>query len=169
MKNTPPDFNTNPADPTPFVVVDGKRVNDTSEDYLALLKKPKKVLAGIPKAAVMDPTIILENAIEGMKVLDMTVVFLDANPIEGVSNDNAIKNAGGITNIPFVTKNANATTFSAIFWLMTVRKPDETPTQLLQYTQTVILDFPVFGDKPGEVVNVKWPHISVATLELKSR
>lgn len=167
LQNQGPDFKSNRADPTPFTVVNGKRVNDTSEAYLSLLKNPVKVPDGIPKEAVMDPTVILEKAIEGMEVLEMTVVFLDANPIPGVSNDNAVKNTGGITNIPFVTKNANATTFTAIFWLMTVRKPDNTTTQLLQYTQTVILDFPVFGDKPGEVVDIKWPHISVATLELK--
>lgn len=163
-----PNFNFNRPDPTPFTVVDGKRVNDTSEAYLSLLKNPVKVPDGIPREAVMDPTIILEAAIAGKKITEMTVIFLDANPIEGVSNPNAIQNAGGITNIPFVTKNANATTFSAIFWLMTVQNPDNTTAKLLQYTQTVILDFPVFGSQPGQVVGLKWPHISLATLELKA-
>lgn len=167
VQNQGPDFDFNRADPTPFTVVDGKRVNITSDDYLSLLKDPVEVPNGIPKAAVMNPTLILEEALKDLKVLDMTVVFLDANPIEGVSNSNALANAGGITNIPFVTKNANATTFSAIFWLMTVQKPDNTTTKLLQYTQTVVLDFPVFGSNPGTVVDVKWPHISVATLELQ--
>ncbi|MDB5267920.1 MAG: hypothetical protein JWP58_960 [Hymenobacter sp.] len=167
LQNQGPKFDFNRADPTPFTVVAGKRVNITDEHYLSLLKNPVKVPDGIPQAAVMDPTLILEEALKDVQVLDMTVVFLDANPIAGVSNPNALENAGGITNIPFVTKNANATTFSAIFWLMTVQKPDKTTTKLLQYTQTVVLDFPVFGADPGTVVDVKWPHISVATLELQ--
>jgi hypothetical protein len=164
---TGPDFNFNRADPTPFTVEDGKRSNTTSADYLSLLQNAVAP-TGIPQAAILNPTLVLEEALQGLTVLDMTSVFLDANPIEGVSNPNVIENSGGIHNIPFVTKNANAVTFSAIFWLMTVRKPDNTTTKLLQYTQTVVLDFPVFAGQSGPVIDIKWPHISVATLELKA-
>ena len=167
LQNQGPDFNFNRPDPTPFTVVDGKRVNITDAAYLALLENPVKVPVGIPRGAVMDPTFILEEAIKDMKITEMTVIFLDANPIEGVSNPNALTQAGGITNIPFVTKNANATTFSGIFWLMTATKPDNTTVQLLQYIQTVILDFPVSGGQPVQTLDVKWPHISLATLELQ--
>ncbi|MGI4873096.1 MAG: heme-binding protein [Janthinobacterium lividum] len=168
LHNQGPDFSINRPDPTPFTVVNGKRVNVTGATYLSLLENPVKVPDGIPQAAVMDPTIILEAAIKGKNITEMTVIFLDANPIEGVSNPDALKDAGSITNIPFVAKNANATTFSGIFWLMTVLNPDNTTTQLLQYIQTVILDFPVAGGQSGQVVDIKWPHISLATLELQS-
>ncbi len=57
-------------------------------------------------------------------------------------------------NIPFVTRNANATQMDAIFWIETVKQPDGTETLQLQYTQTVILNF----------LGIDWPHISVATL-----
>ena len=152
------------ADPTPFTIVNGKRVNDTSETYLSLLKNaiPPK---GIPKDAIMDPNSILRNAIVGQNIIETTVIFLDANPIEGVCNPNAIKNAGGITNIPFINVNANANSLTAIFWIEKILNKDNSITWQLQYTQTVILDFPVFGAPPkSDVTPIKWPHISVATL-----
>lgn len=61
---------------------------------------------------------------------------------------------GGITNIPFITENANATEMNAIFWIETVQRPDGSQFLQLQYTQTVLLVFD----------NIVWPHISVATL-----
>jgi hypothetical protein len=61
---------------------------------------------------------------------------------------------GGIVNIPFVVKNANAVQMDAIFWIETVKHPLDTEFFQLQYIQRVILDF----DK------IHWPHISVATL-----
>lgn len=160
LKNTPPQFT--PADPTPFFIKDGKRVNDTSETYLSLLTNatPPK---GIPKEVIMNPNILLENDIKGQNIVDMTVIFLDANPIEGVANQNAVAPVGGITNIPFVNVNANATSMTAIFWIETVQNDDGSTFMQLQYTQTVILDFPVFAPD-GSVVMISWPHISVATL-----
>ncbi|MGR2662518.1 heme-binding protein [Chromobacterium haemolyticum] len=63
--------------------------------------------------------------------------------------------SGGLVNIPFVVANANAVSMSSIFWIETVVDARGEPASpLLQYTQTVILDFD----------GVSWPHISVATL-----
>jgi hypothetical protein len=96
------------------------------------------------------------------------VILLDANPIDGVCNPGATSPTGGITNIPFINVNANATSLTAIFWIETVQNPDGSTFLQLQYTQTVILDFPVFGPPPSNpVVPISWPHISVATLRLK--
>ncbi|WP_137938540.1 heme-binding protein [Chitinivorax sp. B] len=64
------------------------------------------------------------------------------------------KPAGGIVNIPFITRNANATELDAIFWIETIQRQDGSQFMQLQYTQTVLLVF-------DEVI---WPHISVATL-----
>jgi hypothetical protein len=161
----PPQFEL--ADPTPFTIVDGKRVNDTSANYLALLKNATPP-PGIPKEAIMDPNLILSNAIKGQNIISTVVILLDANPIDGVSNVPASTNVGGITNIPFVNVNANASTISAIFWIETVKNEDGSTFLQLQYTQTVILDFPVFGPPPeNPVTPLKWPHISVATLRLQ--
>ena len=114
----------------------------------------------------MNPNIILENAIKGQNIIETVVVLLDANPIDGVANPGAVAPTGGINNIPFVTVNANATSLSAIFWIETVLNPDGSRFLQLQYTQTVILDFPI-KDEQGIVFDLKWPHISVATLRLQ--
>ena len=108
----------------------------------------------------------MENAIKGQNITKTVVIFLDANPIDGVATPGATAPVGGITNIPFVNVNANANSLSAIFWIETVANPDGSEFLQLQYTQTVILDFPVFAPD-GSVVEIKWPHISVATLRLQ--
>lgn len=159
----PPQFEV--ADPTPFFIVNGERQNDTSATYLSLLTNatPPK---GVSKDVIMNPNIMLENAIKGQKIIKTVVIFLDANPIKGVANSNAVAPVGGITNIPFINVNANATSLSAIFWIETVQNDDGSTFLQLQYTQTVILDFPVF-DPSGNPVSIMWPHISVATLQLQ--
>jgi hypothetical protein len=161
-----PRFET--ADPTPFTLnPDGSRKNDTSPEYLALLNNAVPP-AGIPKEVIMNPNILLENAIKGQTITETIVILLDANPIPGVCNEGAVPTVGGITNIPFVNVNANANSFTAIFWIEKVQQPDGTSSfTQLQYTQTVILDFPVFGADGKTVVDIKWPHISVATLQLQ--
>ena len=62
--------------------------------------------------------------------------------------------SGSVTNLPFVTQNANAAQLDAIFWIETIKQDDGSTRKQLQYTQTVSLNFN----------NIKWPHISVATL-----
>ena len=66
---------------------------------------------------------------------------------------------GGISNIPFVQVNANASRMDAIFWIETIRQVDAVTGDVselkqLQYTQTVNLQFN----------GINWPHITVATL-----
>ncbi len=153
------------ADPTPFFIVNGKRVNDTSDTYLSQLKNAVAP-PGTPQEVIMNPNLLLENAIKGQNIIKTDVILLDANPIDGVANPGAVANTGGITNIPFVNVNANANSLSAVFWIETVQNADGSTFLQLQYTQTVILDFPVF-DPNGNVVEIKWPHISVATLLLQ--
>ncbi|TRX32753.1 hypothetical protein FNW52_16495 [Flavobacterium sp. ZT3R18] len=153
------------ADPTPFFIVDGKRQNKTSDTYLSQLKNAVPP-AGIPQEVIMNPNILLENAIKGQNITQTIVILLDANPVDGVANPGVTAPVGGITNIPFINVNANANSLSAIFWIETVQNPDGSTFLQLQYTQTVILDFPVFAPD-GSVVEIKWPHISVATLRLQ--
>ena len=71
---------------------------------------------------------------------------------------------GGILNIPFVVKNANASAFECVFWIETVNNPNKgaNPTfQQLQYFQQTNLNFlPKFNEK-GLIM---WPHTNVNTL-----
>ena len=68
---------------------------------------------------------------------------------------------GGIENIPFLQTNADAATLFATFWIEEISAP--TKFLQLQYVQTVFLNFPVLDANP--VVNLTWPHVSVATLQ----
>jgi hypothetical protein len=100
---------------------------------------------GIPPGSIKNPNLVLLAAIAGQNIVS-TVVLQVAAALGTPSN--------GITNIPFLTANANVTRFSAIFWIETVQRADGTSFMQLQYTQTAILNF----------LGIDWPHISVATL-----
>ena len=64
---------------------------------------------------------------------------------------------GGIVNIPFIVKEANATEMEATFWIMEL----EDGRFFMQYSQTVMLDF---FDRPDGKGKIKWPHVSINTL-----
>lgn len=103
---------------------------------------------GIPQGAIANPNLVLTDAIKGQKIVETTVLVIDTTtPIGGLT--------GGIENMPFTVKNANATRMNAIFWIEKVqREHGEGHFLQLQYTQTVILNF----------LDIDWPHIQVATL-----
>lgn len=87
----------------------------------------------------------------------------DQEIVQTVTFDVSTANEGGIVNIPFVVKHANATAFQGLFWVETV-KSQETGTefQQLQYFQQTNINFlPKFGD-PTELI--MWPHVNINTL-----
>lgn len=65
---------------------------------------------------------------------------------------------GGILNIPFVNREANAAEMSASFWVMETSDGQ----WIMQYTQTVMLDFFPSPDVAGK--RIRWPHVSINTL-----
>jgi hypothetical protein len=80
--------------------------------------------------------------------------------------------AGGIENILFLEggepvgpegPNADTTLVYATFWIEKVSHPHRPSYMQLQYAQMVSLNFPIFKLLP-KVINLGWPHISVATL-----
>ncbi|RDU98012.1 heme-binding protein [Trinickia dinghuensis] len=76
------------------------------------------------------------------------------NVVKTVNLPVSTKDSGGLVNIPFIVKNANATEMNSIFWIETLQRADGRKFLQLQYTQTVLLVFD----------GVVWPHVSVATL-----
>jgi hypothetical protein len=150
-----------PVDSTPFTLdpATGARKNETNEVYIAPFKNTQ-LPDGIPAGAIANPNLVLTNAISQQNIVNTIVLFVSANPVGGINGtpiappNQPNAGGGGIVNLPFVVANANAISFSAIFWIETVQNPDNTQFLQLQYTQTVILDF----------IGIKWPHISVATL-----
>jgi hypothetical protein len=72
---------------------------------------------------------------------------------------------GGVHNTPFVVKQANAASMKSTFWVQELKAPDKygKPKLRLQYSQVVMLDFfPRFDGLPGVI---RWPHVSINTLE----
>lgn len=129
-----PDLNADPTTP----VSDPAYLQQYLEGVL-----PKCCLPPALKAAdtIKDPTEVLRAKIMDQRITKTVVIEVSTVP------------AGGIVNIPFLVKNANATRMDAIFWVETVEQGGCTYMQL-QYVQRVILDF----------IEIHWPHISVATL-----
>lgn len=156
------------ADATPFTLdpTTGARINDTSVPYLAPYTNAVPP-PGIPAAAILKPNVLLEAAIAGQTIAKTVVLIVNASPVGGI-NDSPVTPKpgadGGIVNIPFVVHNANANSMSSIFWIEWVQNADGGHFLQLQYTQTVILDFPVPGPDGKTMIDIKWPHISVATL-----
>jgi len=66
---------------------------------------------------------------------------------------------GGILNIPFIQSNVTATSMDFTMWLQNITGGSE--AELLQYSQTVNLVFPL----GGSVTPIVWPHISISTLK----
>ena len=149
------------VDTTPFTLdpTTGERKNDTNPQYLAPFHDATLRPPGITDAIVANPNLLLIDAIKAQKIVETIVLKISATPVGGINGTpitppSKPSEVGGIVNIPFVVKNANANAFSAIFWIETVEHPNGYRYLQLQYTQTVILDF----------IGLKWPHISIATL-----
>ena len=164
------------VDPHPFTIdpSTGNRVNETDPKYIDIFTNAaSNPPPGVPGGFITDPNSVLKDALTlltnaNKKITSTDVLFVSASPVGGINGTPIIppsppppksplvdpKEIGGIINIPFIRSNADATSFSAIFWIETVQNPDGLPSLQLQYTQTVILDFD----------DLKWPHVSVATL-----
>jgi hypothetical protein len=124
---------------------------------------------------IYDPTKLLTAALTGQTISKMVVINIatvpsllqkqppscgeEQCPVDILENVQGA--GGGIENIPFLQTNADAATMFATFWIEEISAPTE--FLQLQYVQTVFLNFPVLGANP--VVNLTWPHVSVATLQ----
>lgn len=98
-----------------------------------------------------NPNATLLDAISGQTILSTTTISVST------------ANKGGITNIPFVTQNANTTSFEATFWIETVQSPATGNTFLqLQYSQTTIIEFIKQFHDPTRLI--QWPHVNINTM-----
>jgi hypothetical protein len=72
---------------------------------------------------------------------------------------------GGIVNIPFIVKQANAAEMISTFWICEMEETDAcgNPRLIMQYLQIVLLDF--FGRGDGMPGLIRWPHVSINTME----
>ena len=72
---------------------------------------------------------------------------------------------GGIVNIPFIVDQANATEMESTFWILELEEPapDGQPRLIMMYHQVVMLDFFKRTDNVRGLI--KWPHVSINTME----
>jgi len=161
------------ADATPFTLdAKGNRVNDTNVDTYLKPYFDTPLPSGIPAGSILNPNLVLEQAIkdqeaQGRKITKTIFMQVNAAPIGGINGTPVSPEPGaegGLVNIPFIVKNADANSMSSIFWIELVQNSDGSHFLQLQYTQTVILDFPVFNPATGGTIDIKWPHITVGTL-----
>ena len=133
-----------PVDTTPLKGT----VPITDSTYLAPF--PAATLPpGFQPTFLKNPNLALQADILGQNIIETTVLVISttANPDKKIL-------AGNIGNIPFVDSNAKVTSLDAIFWIEKVQQTEDHVFMQLQYTQTIILEF----------LDIRWPHISVATL-----
>ncbi len=104
----------------------------------------------------------------------------NSHPTDPTVDVDLTDGAGGVENILFLEggepagaqgPNAEAALVYATFWIEKVSHDDHPAFMQLQYAQMVILNFPIFSalhhpvpPAPPLLVNLGWPHISVATL-----
>lgn len=113
----------------------------------------------------VNPNALLQKRIQGQKILRTTTLTLDTLNADVSTNTRW----GGIHNIPFIKRHANATRFQGTFWIETVQVPNSNQTyQQLQYSQNTSLEFhkkfSKSGTPPGLVGLITWPHVNINTL-----
>ena len=137
-------------------------INDPNNRYLAPYKLFHDApfmgtVAGVPGFPGFDPvapTGLLKLALQGVEVKRTTVLSVDT-----------ATQTGGISNIPFVVQQADARRMVSTFWIHELCETDDQgkPRFLMQYLQDVALDFlPRTDGTPGLI---RWPHVSINTLE----
>lgn len=102
---------------------------------------------------VLEPHTLLRAATP-QNVKRTNILHVDSNNL-----------SGGVQNIPFIVRHANATQMSSTFWVMELEDEFETdgsPVFIMQYMQVVMLEFfERFDGVPGDI---KWPHVSFNTM-----
>ena len=133
--------------------------------YLKPYKKfhdaPFKGNVNFPGFPGFDPTqthVLLELANADVKVVRTTTLHVDSTIP-----------TGGVVNIPFVVRKANAATLKSTFWIQELAEKDVNgdPKLRLQYLQLVMLDFfPRRDGFPGCCPGpIRWPHVAINTLD----
>ena len=174
-------FATSPPEPPLPQEISGVLMQDIINDPVRLLQ------------AVIAKQVDAGNTFEGvaLNIASQASVTFRANPDSppaGPTVNVPVTDAGGgIENILFLdgetltlpggppggaaAPNAQTALVYATFWIETVTPPSGRHFVQLQYAQVTVLNFPIFtllhpppGGPPPAVVNLGWPHISIATL-----
>ncbi|MCR9200958.1 MAG: heme-binding protein [Planctomycetaceae bacterium] len=131
--------------------------NPYLEPYQHFVDQPFKGTvtgAGFPGFLPTDTSALLTAANAGVSIKRTTTLHVDTE-VE----------SGGIVNIPFIERQADAASMNSTFWIQELEDTDEDGNARLrlQYLQVVILDF--FPRRDGLPGLIRWPHISINTME----
>ena len=123
----------------------------TVNPFKGVVKAP-----GFPGFGPANANNLLQLGLQGLpgNVVSTTTLPLDTELKEG-----------GIVNIPFVERQADAATMQSTFWIMELDQMNANgePRLILAYSQFIFLDFfPRFDGEPGLI---RWPHISINMME----
>ena len=157
----PPDFeNVGDFSPLPFGVDADVANNPYLAPYLKFKQTPFKGSISAPSFPGFDPTnplALLKGAIPRIEVKNTTTLTLDTT-----------MTTGGISNIPFVVRQANSVSMRSIFWIQELKSPGPggKPQFAIQYAQRVLLAFFPIGGGLGAGGPILWPHISINTMQL---
>jgi hypothetical protein len=137
-----------PANTVPFPIGANPPVAGTKNPFSEYdLSKPNTFRSSslppeITQALINDPNDMLRKALQGQKLTRITRLITTAPP------------HGGIGNIPFITKNADAPGLESVFAIEIVQGPSGDEFLQLQYSQTALLNFR----------GMSFPHVTVGTL-----
>jgi hypothetical protein len=137
-----------PANTVPFPIGANQPAAGTKNPFSEYdLSKPNKFRSSplppeITQALINDPNDLLRRALQGQKLTKITRL-ITTTPSDG-----------GIGNIPFITKNADAPGLESVFAIEVVQGPSGDEFLQLQYSQTALLNFR----------GMSFPHVTVGTL-----
>ena len=159
-------FDTNPPDPPLPAKIHGVPMQDVINDPIKLLQQ------------VIERQVDQGHSFKGtvINISTQAKITFFSQPNSKTGSPSVVVDvadgAGGIENILFLEggepvgaqgPNADTALVYATFWIEQVMPKKRPSFMQLQYAQMVVLNFPIFTLLP-KVVNLGWPHISVATL-----
>ena len=138
----------NPANKIPFT-------NETTLSTPSQFRSPPGDIVGITQAMVDNPNSVLAAALVGKTITSTTVIRIST----ALATPPVPTSGGGTSNIAFLDgaaggPNAKAAQMDATFWISPFTEANGNHGTLLQYSQTVLLNFK----------GLSWPHVSVANL-----
>jgi hypothetical protein len=166
-------FGTNPPEPPLPLAIDGVKMQDIVNDPITLLQA--QIRQQIADGEEFESV--------ALNIASQATVTFSTQPNSKLGGPTTtvtvVGGDGGVENILFLDgegsgktlePNAHTALVYATFWIETVHPRHHAPYMQLQYAQMTVLDFPIFtlrhpaGGGQGPIVDLGWPHISVATL-----
>jgi hypothetical protein len=144
----PPGFKIPPVPTVPFAIGTPQPPVGTPNPFSAYdlgvesRFRTSPLPAEITQAIVDNPAEYNQALLDGRTIAHMTVLATSTDA------------AGGVQNIPFITRNADAVSLRSIFAVQHLRGPAGPEFMQLQYTQTALLNFR----------GMSFPHVTAATL-----